>query len=255
MAVTVRVSFMGICTHIWEDQPNALPNPAYGKRIVIPNASDPTLINEKYNFTGPNAIQPHAATLYVLKGAETIQLSLEGVTVTIPTDQITPIQKDARCMPGLGSFVSDLAPGPAATTPDPALAYAWFDFQTGTVLGRGLSQFGGAASILYETTISDPNLEPMVVLTPFDGSPAIEISLATEFPDIACPVVITNFAGDDPDNANDFLLHYLVGGAWPATPPVIGPVGCTQHPNAAELLAAIGEDIQIGMGCSNSNFP
>lgn len=264
MPTTVQVTFMGICTHLWESQVHALPNPAFGKRIVVPNASDPNviaLINDKYQLHPPHGvpIEPHIATLTVVRdGGENIELTLEGATVTIPTDEAGPIQKDARCMPGLGSFVADLAPGPACTTKDAALASCHFDFEAGLVFGRGLQAMGGAASILYETTMSD-QVEPRVVIKPFDGSPEMVLSLQSPFPGIAYQVVISNFpAAGIPDNDNDFVLHYLAAGSWPEAVPTIDPVTCTQHPNGSHLLHAIGgkrSHFDFGMGCSNSNFP
>lgn len=272
MTTTMEVTFIGICTHLWKDQPSAPAHEAFGHRIVLPNASSPEVIkgiNDSYGLTGSSAIQPHVAKLQIFAeqfvGVEgpvqltpapqdMLTLTLQGVTVTTPGEP-TELQKDARCMPGLGSFVPNVAPGPAATSFQPAEAACYFDFRHGLILGRALSDRAGAGSILHRREI---NGEAFVTITPFDGSEPSRIFLRPGArPDFPVTVVFTNFpeSGKD-DNINDFVLHYLVtNDQWPAELPSLGPIGCIQHPHGREILQRVGVSYDFGVGCSNSNIP
>lgn len=281
MIVTVNVTFLGICTHLWatDEQRNALPHPAWGTRIVLANASDQGVIdniNQFYGLNGINGtpIEPHVATLNIFAeefvsvtgpgtliptGNQMLTLGLNGVTVTVPPDVEAGITRDARCMPGLGTFVSDLAPGAAAILADPSLASCYFDFTTGSVLGTTVSTTNNAGSIVYTANTETPPTSDHVHVTiaPFGGGESTVITLAPVVGTSTVNVVISNFPllGVD-DNDSDFVLHYLVAGSFPATIPSIGTIGCPVNPSGSEILARLGGGpFEFGVGCSNSNIP
>lgn len=277
----LEITFIGICTHLWETQ-NAPPNPAYGTRIVMPNAVHPVLIgliNLLYGFDPP--IMPHFATLafpvdqfdfkegpkefFPWNGSEgQVHFTfLDGVTVTVKNPAPTDLVKDARCIPGLGAFLPGVAPGPAATSSDRTLAAGYFDFQNGTVLGTGelkgkaMPTRGDAGVILYKTPT---NGAPQILITPFDT----DIAPTTVHLKGDATVYIANIPilelTDCKDNDNDFILHYLVANQFPpppwppASPPLNAP--CLDvHPYGEEIIRALRICDDFGAGCSNSNLP
>lgn len=268
---SIDVSFIGICTHLWE-QPNIQPNPAWGTRIVIPNASNEATygpINTNFNLNPP--IEAHVATLAIpvqyLSFTEGPKVFLpwlgneglvaftflDGVTVTVGNPNSTELGKDARCMPGLGSFVSGIEPGPAATSNDAAQAAGYFDFQTGCVLGTSYGvDRNFAAGILYSTGTSSA---AQLVITPFDSSLEPTTVHLTEG-NVTAYILNIPLLGDK-DNDNDFLLHYLVASEFPSPSTWagvdLGPP-CMENPHIDEIKRLF-QQLDFGVGCSNSNLP
>ncbi len=273
------ITFVGVCTDLWEDQPNAIePSEWFGKRIVLANASDPAKIaglNAFYGFNDP--IAPHAAQLLVFADAlptiegplefayeSPINISpvlvaqLQGVTITVNTTE-TVINKNARCIPQLGTFQPNVAPGLAATTSDPKLASAYFDMTGGTITGMALVVDGEAGVLVY-TTATGP--QPTLTITPFD--PLLPPTTVTFSEGSTAYVTIANNPSkiDFKDNKNDFVLHYLAADAmppqWPAPVPPFAElsIACGPHPDTDHIPGfPVLIPPEFGVGCSNSNIP
>lgn len=268
----IELTFIGICTHLWADQPNAPQNPAWGTRVVIVNASHVVRIEEinlRYGFNP--GIRPHLATLsfvstqvistegpklFVPDLDGNIFTVLDGVTVTVANPTATTLVKDARCLPSLSSWMPDVAPGRAATSAEPEHAAGYFEFTAGTLTGTALTDRGDTGSLVYTV---GTNGAPQIVITPFDSrSRPTTVTLS---PDIVVQVEILNVPIDgDKDNSNDFVLHFLAAhqlpAEWPpATPALEAP--CMRNPNGPQILTRhahrMGDD--FGPGCSNSNLP
>jgi len=279
------VSFIGICTHIWEDQPNADPHPVWGHRIVMVNASNPDTINNNPNLNH-YGIKPHFARLQIfnedivsIQGPaafypfnDTMLLDLNGVTVQVVNNGLSTLAKEARCMPQLeapalfGPPITGIAPGPAVTMGLSALASCYFDFSFGHVLGTIVDRAPAddrpaeCGVILYKTdTIGDPQ----ILITPFEGGSPTLVTLRNskrdqqgDQPHIG--MLLMNLPKGQDDNEMDFLLHYLAANKIPENPPLIfPPVTCQKNPFSYGLFQRmpVPTAFDLSAGCSASNLP
>jgi hypothetical protein len=246
---TINVTFIGICTYLMKRQNFAPDNPAWGTRIVVPNSTDPTRINQFYGFTGDDAIAPHRAYWAIIPadGSEPLREPLAGDTMKVSSDETILNTLGVTCLPGLGSIIRGIGPGAAATSKNPDEASCYFDFTAGTLTATVLP--GGAGSIVYTTQSANPT----VTITPFDGQNERTIQLPAGD---KIDIVIWNLplSGRD-DNDHDFLLSFLITNAWPQKFTLPGPTECPPNLEGGRLMKAIGYDRDIGMGCSNSNIP
>lgn len=270
------VSFLGICTHIWEDQPDAEPHPVWGHRIVLVNASNPDTINNNPNLNH-YGIKPHFARLQIfneqivsIQGPaafypfnDTLLLNLDGVTVQIVNSGLNALTKEARCMPQLGGPqfnrppVTGIAPGPAVTMGLAALASCYFDFAFGEVLGTVVETVGCGVLLYQNQTIGNPQ----ILITPFEGGVPTLVTLHNSEIDEngnqkpAGMNIMNTAIGAGKDNPSDFMLHYLAANKFPDGGVIIHSPDCPPNPFSYHLNRAPFSPGDLGPGCSASNLP
>lgn len=278
------VSFLGICTHIWEDQPDAEPHPVWGHRIVLVNASNPDTINNNPHLN-KLGIKPHIARMQIfneqivsIQGPaafypfnDTLLLNLDGVTVQIVNNGQNTLAKEAECMPQLGGPqhgvppVTGIAPGPAVTMGLSALASCYFDFAFGEVLGTVVDKSpnpkfkpADCGVLLYQTqTIGNPQ----ILITPFEGGVPTVVTLHNSEIDKegnqkpAGMNIMNTPNGADKDNPSDFMLHYLAANKFPDDTVTVSRPGCPSNPFSYNLHRAPIAVNELGPGCSASNLP
>jgi hypothetical protein len=273
------INFMGICTHIWEDQPHAAASPVWGHRIVLVNASSEVIARHPVL----EGITAHVASMVLVReqvvsidgplsgdftplGTLALQFLFQGQTVTVPntTPINPPLVKDARCLPQLNvdQVLTNLAPGPAVVDSQQSSASAYFDFNFGSLRGTtGPDMGSGPAAILMYQTETDGL--PVIRIEQFPGPDGdvmkpTNITLRSKTSDE--PVIITIMNRPSESNSGqpfDFTLHYLAANGMPTARVSVGPAGCPLNPWVEKFSSATGggAPADTGPGCSASNLP
>ena len=275
MALTVQ--FFGICTHMAFPQPGVDGSLAWGRRMVLINASNPSTItgNPFLNSVQP-PIQPHFAQLQLradqIVSMETNQMpgfvlsppsqgfndwSLGGVIFSIPNETPPGSVEPMGEIPGIPSLQALSRVGLSPTNLDVTLranaesgAAAYFDLFTGTWEAQAFVE--AAVAVATVPTNGLPQLQVRSFLTD-------EIILITLEEDAV--VAISNLEDDaSKDNDNDFLLHYLAASTFPAPPLPNTPPPSTSQPlsnttNIPLMLDGVTPYAGATPGCSNSTYP
>lgn len=249
----ITVFFIGICTHMqWPEQFGA--EPGFRHRVVLVNGSEPRLINDK-------AIPAHRATLSIAADDlvvarahakadpdQIIEWNLGGATIEIAnaTGALTYDASYECCVPHLKVLTPDLPPPSTQVVTDalPLEASCYFEVTSG-VMGAGLVANGAAVSVLTVTTTDE---FPIVRLRGFEGEAAQDVPLRN-----GARIALSNVAHGHYDEDDDFLLHYKTAEYVPKNARVPGePARCC---GALPQERIINPELNVGPGCSNSNFP
>jgi hypothetical protein len=255
MNMEIGVYFLGVCTHVWWDEP---PVP-YTKRVVLVNGSGVTPIHGKN-------IQPHIATLRIaaadIDGLESldwpgtinkgvIEWRLDGERVHIENaigGDTEPDDSFFTCMPHLRLLTTTVGPPSRAAIEDldPGLTSCIFDLTGGTMYGRANESEAMLGLLKAETTGA-----PRLSITPFGGqSRTIQLKPGAE-------ITFSNLgATPEDDDRFDFYLHYQLAEQLPTTVlgiPEHGRTGCVVFNDPIKTWpAGFGS---VGPGCSNSAYP
>jgi hypothetical protein len=252
---TISIFFVGICTHM--HQPEILGGlPGVRHRVVLVNGKVPRKINGA-------PIPPHRPSLRIAvkdilgtlpPGVPVedgiAEWELEGTRFSIvgAVGALTYEESYRVGIPHLRLLTKDLPPPDPQVVidADPSRASCYFDVDAG-VFSAGIVGAGAATALLTIDTQ--------------DGDPSLRVHhFGKEMPDeyrlrSGAEIAVTNTGldergGDDP---NDFLLHYET--AMPPVPANAGiPTGVA--PDARRLRSyVIRTHLDVGPGCSNSNFP
>lgn len=177
-------------------------------------------------------IPAHVATLDVGDGV-TPASTLQGAHLQIANAVPGRICYDASYLnvPGLRTHNADLAPLKRDVVAGTDAA-AHFDVTSGTFASEPIHHGAWRSMLTVQTTG-----EPVLAITPFDGSPQQTLQLRS-----GSTIIVAN-TGDKSlrESEFDFYLHYLVTEKVPPRP---------YYPPPNET----GNDL-LGPGCSNSNYP
>jgi hypothetical protein len=269
------INFQGICTHIWEDQPNAAFSPVWGHRIVLVNASSEVISQHPVLKN----INPHVARMQLFQDQVdsiegplksqfqtvdgVVQFFFHGQTVTVPnTSPEATLVKNARCLPQLNvdKSLTDLAPGLAVTEALQSSALAYFNFELGTLEGTrglGIETQPGPAILMYRTNTDGL---PVIRIEQFPGAGTIafrptDITLHRTGDRPPLVTILNTPLPPDTGSEFDFTLHYLAANGMPTSPVPVGPVGCPLNPFADTFSSITGQAFDTGPGCSASNLP
>ncbi len=243
----VTVYFIGICTHMqWPEDGVFGEVQGFRHRVVLVNGKAPRTINHK-------PIPRHRPMLRVeskdvIGGPVDItSYELDGATVQI-ANAIGELQYEESfqcCIPHLKALTPNLPPPSyrVVAGAHPERASAYFEVTSG-VLTAGIVSRGAAVSVLTMTTLDE---SPLLRITGFRGEQA-EFHLRNH-----ANVVISNVAESEYDEDNDFLLHYETAEYVPedAQVPTQSAPCCVQ----TEVPEFVRGRLNVGPGCSNSNFP
>jgi hypothetical protein len=181
-----------------------------------------------------------------------IVLELSGVALRISNAEpvppnglnYTPAYKSG--IPSLTSLVTGLAPLSVSMVDgrDPLKASCYFDVDSGAFDG-GKTALGSAIAILT----SDLNDDHAIITASsfvWGGEGTIEIKSGAE-------IVVANVGvGPNADSPSDFLLHYRVFEQFPAN--AISPTTLADGLQV-QTASILGVALDVGPGCSNSNYP
>lgn len=251
--MSIGVYFMGVCTHVWWEEP-----PAFTSRVVLVNAVNDTPFPDK-------VVRSHLATLRI--AAEDI-LEARGIVLPTPVDgivtldlnrtgarvEIANVTGDARrddsfghCIPKLSHLSPNLGPPSKAAVEDGRsdLVSCIFTITGGRLIG-GSNDKGAAFGLL--TAETDGN--PVVHIAPFNGETPGEIELRDN-----AQITLSNLGATEVhDDAWDFYLHYKLAETMPAERGLPAPSPCRggNHPPASTWPPGFKS---VGPGCSNSAYP
>ena len=249
----ITVFFVGICTHMqWPEKFGA--DPGFSHRVVLVNGSEPRLINDR-------PIPSHRATLSIAADDlvigrtpsnagddQILEWNLDGTTIDIAnaTGSLTYDASYECCIPHLKVLTPDLPPPSAQVVTDaqPLEASCYFDVTAG-VMRAGLVAGGAAVSVLTVTTTDEL---PIVRVRGFEGEASQKIPLRN-----GARIALSNVAAGHSDEDDDFLLHYRTAESIPKNAKV--PREAARCCNALPQERIIDPKLNVGPGCSNSNFP
>jgi hypothetical protein len=276
------MQFAGICTHMNRDQPGIVASPAWGHRVVLVNASQPSTINDNF-FLNPvsnsildgTQIGPHFAEFQLLK-SEIVSMTdseTNGFTVVTPDLAVPPpigsviwsldsvILSVANYVPGFLAPPPTAIPslnalcnftlGPPSTAMTlntvPTRAACFVDFFSAYQFLPVMT--GTAVGMLI--TVETLGLPVIRVQSFLPGAVPISITLAD-----GATVTLTNLPADPlTESIADFLLHYLTAENFP--PQATPPATVTTFPDVLTINPPWRdpEMFYITPGCSNSTFP
>lgn len=238
--MTIRVYFVGVCTHIKRDH-KLTPWLDVPHRVVMIQARE-----GRKDIEG-HPIPPHITTIE-FDGQE---IELQSMTVSVVTSDMRPphvrYDKDSYPhVPKLRDYApEDLTPDPdVVQNRDASYADVYFDVDRGTF--RGCCAHKSAA---VELTIEVDDPTPILRLTPWcDRLQRIDYPLTPD--SIICVRHIAQAAEDEKEDEKEkdhFLLHSGIAGRLRYFP-VPGHISCEgqiEHclPNS------------LGPGCSDSSYP
>jgi hypothetical protein len=249
----ITVYFIGICTHMqWPEELGGRPR--FLHRVVLVNGVEPRLINER-PIPGHHATLRIAADDLVVARThaqasedEIITWKLSGTTIEIAnaTGKLSYDASYECCIPHLKALTPDLPPPSTSVVVDaqPHEASCYFEVNAG-LMRAGLVASGAAVAVLTVTTKDD---FPILRLSGFSGGEPQDIVLRS-----GARIAVSNVAQTHYDEDNDFLLHYKTAEYIPANArvPIEAARCCTPLPQER----VIDPQMDVGPGCSNSNFP
>ena len=245
--MSIRVEFIGVCTHIMRKPEKGTGNLHVPHRVVLVNA------RKEVHFDGTGTVPAHEAKLRIrgLRGGQEI-LGLERTWTTwrIHSAMLTiaPVREDAKVeytrnwnLPRIENLhpkkLVETTLGPGG---DPEVMVACFDVKDGIFEPVCHDKAHGA--VLTVNAGSNPRL----VISPL-GTPGIDTSLElNEDAEIQLLHIATEHKHD---HANHFYLHYLIAGKQ--LPPDAQPFKDECGGGGPTLSGPIS----LGPDCSNSSYP
>jgi hypothetical protein len=280
----VTIQFVGICTHMNRNQAGVFDSLAWGHRVVLVNASQPSTISDNF-FLNPATlggiqIEPHHAELQLLKDqivsmtdtetngffvvpqnivlpppppppmAPAVVWSLDSVILSVANydpGAVAPLPSEILSLAALCN--DTLGPPSTAMTLNtiPTRAACFFDFFSALEILPVMTGTAVGMSIRVET-LGFPVIRVRSFLP---GAVPISITLEDE-----AVVTLTNLPNDPLTESNaDFLLHFLTAEQFP--PQATYPSGVTSVPNVLTVNPPWRDPpmLYITPGCSNSTFP
>lgn len=251
----VGVYFLGVCTHVWWEEPPSV----FTKRVVLVNAIHDTPFPDK-------TILSHLATLSIaaadinrtkgivlpepVDGIVTLNLNRTGVRIQIAnTTGIDPWRDQSfrDCVPRLGVLTSTIGPPSKAAVDDgrPDLVSCIFAVTGGRLQGGSNGQGAAFALLTAET-----NGNPLLHITPFGSETPGEIELRDN-----AQITIANIGATEVhDDQWDFYLHYKLAETMPTVRGLPDPSPCRGGNTPPAQTWPPGFK-SVGPGCSNSAYP
>jgi hypothetical protein len=231
----ITICFTGICTHL-RNLVEGIPH-----RVVLIHEEREVTINGV-------TIHSHEPFLFLGRGSVvsgTLTTSPRRVSIRVMNaiGDAPSYDDDYHCaifrLQGLTE--SRLTPSRAVVIEGARPAGAYFDVERGA-FSAASSPRGATAAVLVVQTDGNPKLS----ITPMDGGPASKVELTS-----GSAIAIRNSALAASDHhEGDFLLHYKVFENIP--PDTRFP---TTPPDCPGLQPLPIPDIELGPGCSNSDWP
>jgi|GEM_PF-3052641 len=252
----ITVYFVGICTHMqWPEDGLFGEVPGFRHRVVLVNGKAP------HDILGM-PIPRHLPTLRVAtediigvtsRGvpapAEVTEWQLDGTQIEVVNGvgELVYDKSFECCVPHLKKLTPNLPPPSfhVVVQAEPEKASAYFEVKSG-VMRAGLVSHGAAVSVLTIPTSEDVT---KLRLTGFRGGETQDVLLRS-----GAQIAVSNVADSELDEDNDFLLHYETAEYIPsdAKVPTESAACCNPLDAPRQIL---GPHLNVGPGCSNSNFP
>jgi hypothetical protein len=257
MNMKLNVYFVGLCTHVWWDEPPL----TFTKRVVLHNATAGDVIKGKI-------IKSHIPTLRIaaadieemdslhLPGTDGIlEWKLNGGRVHIanPIDgEVVPDPTFSTCIPHLRDLMDDVGPPSEAAVDgnDPSIISCIFELSAGRLYG--CTNKPGAALGLF---VAETNGPPVLRFTSFETGESRTSTITLR---AGARVTFSNLgACAEYDDSFDFYLHYKLAADMPVRDLIL------PGPDRIKGCAVVNEDVptwppgfkSVGPGCSNSAYP
>lgn len=239
MTKTLTIEFHGICVHFSRAANPSLNLPA-AHRVVLPYLPDGLHWNQQ-------KILVHRPVLAVMTPGGPLEMDPMNATLSLSTltDKMS-LTSTFQCQPNLLGILPGMTIDPAVVTGEAAPAAVYFDIDEGTMSGIEIRGSAGMR-LAIETERSEVALKQK-----YWGGDSETVTMLP----LPATIVLSNIAKDpESDLAADFIISFAVGKPFPPAPTPEFILALEAALAVTMICLPPSASMDLGPGCSNSQFP